>query len=316
MYHSIQIIPDGYGIYRGASLNMRGKNTWDDWHLIPKERPLFNPPSPKHNFMDIPGANGTVDLSDALSDKYPVYNDRTGSIEFYVMNGYKEWYEAYSDIMNFCHGEKCKLILEDDPMYYYRGRVSVNAWKSEKDWSKIVLDYQVEPFKFEVYSSTDRWLWDPFNFTNGIVVNNAVWNNGIVVGDIKDSSGNVTESHPLQTDVKIGVERMPVCPEFSFQCLTKDITTNSKLTIQLIREFGSETSPQQFVMTTHTWLAPSDTSSPHKLHNVSFYDIVLVNYAHRYNRDVTNDRCNMILRFIAPEGQAFRIGASFRRGKL
>ena len=323
MYHSIQIIPDNYAIYKNAGdlqrRTYRGRNTWDDWHLIPKERPLFNPPSPKYNFMDIPGANGTVDLSDVLSDKYPVYNDRTGSIEFYVMNGYKEWYEAYSDIMNFCHGEKCKLILEDDPLYYYRGRVSVNAWKSEKDWSKIVLDYQVEPFKFELYGSTDPWFWDPFNFTNGIVVNNAVWDNGIVVGDEKDNQGNVIVEHPLQEDVKVGVERMPVCPEFSLQCLTPVISSDSKLTIQLLREFGNENSPQQFLMTTHTWLAPSDDKeypNPHNVHNVSFYDIVLINYAHRFSRDVTNDRCNMILRFIAPETESFRIGASFRRGKL
>lgn len=310
MYHSIQIIPDGYAIFKGTPTNYherrRGKNTWDDWHLIPKERPLFNPPSPKYNFMDLPGSNGTVDLSDILSNKYPVYNDRTGSIEFYVMNGYDEWYHIYSDIMNFCHGEKCKFILEDEPTYFYRGRVSVNAWKSEKDWSKIVLDYQVEPFKYELFSSTENWLWDPFSFIDGIVVNNSVWNNGIEVTGTSESATSV--------DVRIRTQRMPVCPEFSFQCLTQNITSDSKLTIELIREFGSVNNPNQFVMTTHTWLAPVDANTPHDVHNVTYYDIVLIDYTHRYNRDA--DTADMILRFTAPINQSFKIGASFRRGKL
>lgn len=304
MYHSIQIIPDGYGIYKGSGSNRtyRGKNTWDDWHLIPSTRPLFNPPSPKNNFMDIPGANGTVDLSDILSNKYPVYNDRTGTIEFYVMNGYKEWFRAYSDIMNFCHGEKCKLILEDDPAYFYRGRVSVNAWKSEKDWSKIVLDYQVEPFKFELYSSVDRWEWDPFSFIDGIITNGDDWNNGIIV------DGTAVEK-------RIPVQRMPVCPEFTFKCLSNSVTENSKLKIELIREYSANP-VRQFVMTTHTWLAPNSQGHEHDLYDVSFYDIVLVAYATRYSWDVDNDRCEMILRFTAPPGEKFQVGATFRRGKL
>jgi hypothetical protein len=32
--------------------------------------------------------------------------------------------------------------------HYYLGRMSVNQWQSEKDWSKITLDYRVEPFKY------------------------------------------------------------------------------------------------------------------------------------------------------------------------
>ena len=45
----------------------------------------------------------------------------------------------------------------------------VNAWKSEKDWSRITIDYDVGPYKWSVLSSTDDWLWDPFNFQNGVI---------------------------------------------------------------------------------------------------------------------------------------------------
>lgn len=57
-----------------------GKNTWDDWHIVPSSRPVIKPPTKKTNYLDIPGADGNLDLSEALTG-YPVYNNREGSIE-------------------------------------------------------------------------------------------------------------------------------------------------------------------------------------------------------------------------------------------
>lgn len=144
------------------------KNTWDDWRLVPASRPLFNPPAQKVTTLEIPGGDGVIDLSQSLTG-YPVYQNRTGSIEFIVMNDFKPWHMAYSDIMDYLHGQKMRAILEDDPEYFYEGRFTVNTWKSEKDWSRITIDYDVGPYKWSLLSSTDDWLWDPFNFQNGVI---------------------------------------------------------------------------------------------------------------------------------------------------
>ena len=85
------------------------------------------------------------------------------------MNDFKPWHMAYSDIMDYLHGQKLRAVLEDDPEYFYEGRFTVNVWKSEKDWSRIIIDYDVGPYKWSVLSSTDDWLWDPFNFQNGVI---------------------------------------------------------------------------------------------------------------------------------------------------
>ena len=69
------------------SVNFGDKNTWDDWKLVPSNRPVIDPPTQKTNYIDIPGADGSLDISTALTG-YPVYNDRVGSIEFIVMNDY------------------------------------------------------------------------------------------------------------------------------------------------------------------------------------------------------------------------------------
>lgn len=143
-------------------------NTWDDWHLIPSSRPVVNPPEVKTYYVDIAGANGSIDLTESLTG-YPLYKNRTGSWEFYVANDYWSWDVAYSTIMNYLHGRTKKIVLEDDPSFYYEGRLSVNEWQSNKVCSTIVIDYDVYPYKRDVNSYTDDWLWDPFDFEVGII---------------------------------------------------------------------------------------------------------------------------------------------------
>ena len=152
------------------SINFGDANTYDDWLIVPSSRPVFSPPSQKTQVLDIPGANGSLDISTSLTG-YPVYENRTGSTEFLVLNDYAgyDWSMVYSTIMSYLHGKTMKAVLEDDPGYYYQGRYTVNQWKSEKDWSRITIDYDVNPFKWELMNSLDEWLWDPFNFRTGVI---------------------------------------------------------------------------------------------------------------------------------------------------
>lgn len=152
------------------SITIGDKNTWDDWHLIPATRPLFNPPTVKENMVNIPGGDGVLDLTASLAGR-PTYNNRTGSWTFYVQNGFKDWSVLYSEIMVYLHGRTFKAILEDDPAYFYEGRFSVNQWKSDKDYSQIVINYNVGPYKKEINNIGSDWLWDPFNFETGIIRN-------------------------------------------------------------------------------------------------------------------------------------------------
>lgn len=174
------------------SITIGSRNTWDDWHLIPSSRPLFNPPTVKTNTVDIPGGDGVLDLSTALAGR-PTYNNRTGSWTFYVENGFKDWSVLYSEIMVYLHGQTFKAFLEDDPGYYYEGRFSVNAWKSDKDYSQITIDYDVGPYKKDSSVVGSEWLWDTFNFETGVIRNykNLVVNNTLSVVVIGDMMENV-----------------------------------------------------------------------------------------------------------------------------
>lgn len=144
------------------------KHTWEDWHLVPTSRPVFNPPTPKTKFVDIPGADYHLDLTEVLTGNV-VYNPREGSFEFIVLNGYEVWNELYSKILNYLHGQVFKAILMDEPAYYYEGRFTVNEWKSEPHNSKIVINYTVNPYKRDIKTSLEDWEWDPFSFESGII---------------------------------------------------------------------------------------------------------------------------------------------------
>lgn len=151
------------------SITFGDKNTWDDWKILPTERPVFAPPKPKTTYIDIPGGNGALDLSESLTG-YPIYENRTGSFKFRVMNDYVKWNERYTEIMEYLHGQSMNAVLADDPDYFYRGRFTVDSWESGDTWSLITIGYTVEPYKWSVLSSVDSWLWDPFNFYNGIIL--------------------------------------------------------------------------------------------------------------------------------------------------
>ena len=155
----------------------------------------------KKKTIDIPGADGLIDLSESLTG-YPVYNNREGSFEFIVLNDFKAWYRAYSDISDYLHGKIMKAVLEDDPDYYYEGRFTVNDWKSNKDWSRIVIDYSVGPYKWRLANSLDDWEWDPFNFYTD------------VVGENEFKNIPVTTSYAAHTFTASKFGRAPVCPEF------------------------------------------------------------------------------------------------------
>lgn len=145
------------------SITIGDKNTWDDWHLVPTSRPLVNPPGVRANMVDIPGGDGSLDLTEALTG-FPTYSNRTGSWEFIVMNDYGSWEARYSELMAYFHGKQFRAILDDDPNYYYEGRFSLSSWSSNKNWSTVVINYNVGPYKIELRASGEDWLWDPFNF--------------------------------------------------------------------------------------------------------------------------------------------------------
>lgn len=179
------------------------KHTFKDFHLVPTTRPVFEPPSPKSTVIDIPGFDGVIDLSESLTG-FPIFNNRTGSLEFAVLNDIEDWTTIYNSIMKYIHGRYLKCIMEDDLEFYYEGRFSVSNWTSNNDgtWSTVTIDYDLQPYKLRHASSIDEWLWDPFNFETGIIQNTSF------------SSIEVDSDDWVEFDFTGMIGRKPVVPNF------------------------------------------------------------------------------------------------------
>ena len=131
-------------------------NTYEDWFLVPTSRPVLEMPSIKTNYVDIPGASGQLDLTYILT-KYPLYENRSGSLDFAVLNehdGYR-WIDILNMIARGINGKKVRAYLEDDPDYYYEGHWRLSNWKSNNNrtWSDVTIEYDVDPYK---YYKTDK----------------------------------------------------------------------------------------------------------------------------------------------------------------
>lgn len=150
------------------SITIGDKNTWNDWHLVPTKRPFIAPPTVNTKYADIPGRDGSLDLTTALSGKV-TYTNRSGQLDFYIDNDFMPWQELYSTILNYVQGKNFKMVLEDDPYFYYEGRLSVPNYSPGSNWSQISLSYNLAPYKRLLDGATRYWLWDTFNFSTGVI---------------------------------------------------------------------------------------------------------------------------------------------------
>ena len=159
-------------MYHSMAFNIDGTivNTYDDWKIVANPRPHIAPPKQKRKTIEVPGRDGVLDLSTSLTG-YPVFQNRTGTIEFTVLNRffnpvltYSEWYETYSKVMDFLNGKSGRCILEDDPSYEYTGVFSVESWKTEKSYSKITIGYDLNPYKRLIQSTLGDTEWNPFGY--------------------------------------------------------------------------------------------------------------------------------------------------------
>lgn len=143
-------------------------NTWKSFAMAPKSRPFVVSPTVKEEYVDVPGADGGLDYTEALTNSVR-YARRTGSWDFIVDNDMTQddssgarWPNFYSNILKTFHGKKWQyIILDDDPQYYWRGRTSVQGGLGNKDYSSVTINYNLEPYKTPIGSS-DRnvWLWN------------------------------------------------------------------------------------------------------------------------------------------------------------
>ena len=122
------------------------KHSYRAYGLLLKEYPIFTAPKPKTKLIEVPGSDAVIDLTESLTGKVQ-YGTRKGTFEFTVMGGRSKWPAVYAALLNDLHGKRMQIVLDDDPNYYYLGRVEIDSWASDKVTATIVILAEVEPHK-------------------------------------------------------------------------------------------------------------------------------------------------------------------------
>ena len=126
-------------------------HSWNDFQLILASKTIGTP-SPKTETIEIPGGDGVLDLTEFFGETK--YDNRNLSFEFSSMVNPSEFMTLFSTVQNALHGKKMTITLDDDPDWYYIGRISVSEWKADKNIGKLVVDCDCEPYKYQIRTTT------------------------------------------------------------------------------------------------------------------------------------------------------------------
>lgn len=146
-------------------LTIDNKHSFRDMGLIMTKKSI-SAPVPRIKTVDIPGMNGQIDLSEVLTGKIS-YQMRQIKVSFYSAKNVLELPLEMSDIYNEFQGKKVKIIFDDDPDFYWIGRVTFDV--SYDKYAVVSMTASVDPYKYDVHPASSDWEWDPFDFETGVI---------------------------------------------------------------------------------------------------------------------------------------------------
>lgn len=127
-------------------------HSYSAWGLLLKSMPVITQPKPKEKLVEVPGSDIVLDLTESLTGKVQ-YSPREIKCVFLTIANRSRWPEIYSDVMNAIHGKRMQIVLDNDPDYYWLGRVHVGDPSSDKGAMTFEITATVEPYKYELYGT-------------------------------------------------------------------------------------------------------------------------------------------------------------------
>lgn len=136
--------PDNRVIVGDSDLTM-------DFQMILIDGFTLQPPEPKTYYIDIPGGNGVIDLTESLGGDV-AFNNRHQTFTFKLI--YPGMFEVTkTKLSNFLHGKYFNYQLTWDPGYTYKGRFTVDSYShialAAGKLGEIVISVEADPYKYK-----------------------------------------------------------------------------------------------------------------------------------------------------------------------
>lgn len=116
------------------------------WTLAALE---LSAPEYQEKFLDVPGRDGALDLSAALTNGAPTYHSRTLTVKLECSEGDRLTREAAINTMvNWLDGWRQDIVLPDDPGHYITGRVSVAKEYNDLAHAAVTVTAVCDPWRY------------------------------------------------------------------------------------------------------------------------------------------------------------------------
>ena len=138
-------------IFLGATIN--GEHTLRDWGAAIINSDVISVPEPNLTYLEVPGRNGRLDLSEALTGDV-TYANRTITLQLAGSVSLESWYQKCLHIFNDYHGLAVDVTFDDDPNHYYHGRATVSDPQRVRNGGQFVFSVEADPFRYETEITT------------------------------------------------------------------------------------------------------------------------------------------------------------------
>jgi len=106
-------------------------------------------PEPQTNFVEIPGRDGALDLSEAFGTVR--YADRIIPLTLYARAPFDALISAFAADV---HGRRTSVIFDRDPTYYYDARITLEDAEKHAGYCELSLKCRAKPYKLEHFETT------------------------------------------------------------------------------------------------------------------------------------------------------------------
>ncbi len=143
-------------IYHVGGIIMKGitfgnLHTYDDLQLILTTKEI-GAPAVKSKKINIEGADGSLDLTEFFGDVK--FENVEHHFTFSTIVPKQNFLSQFSTVKNALHGKRLHIVLDDEPGYYYAGRLFVSSFTSTKGIGQITIDADCDPWKYKATKTT------------------------------------------------------------------------------------------------------------------------------------------------------------------
>ncbi len=105
-------------------------------------------PEPQTSFVEIPGRDGALDLSEAFGTVR--YADRIIPLTLYARAPFDSLISSFAAD---AHGRRMNVIFDRDPTYYYNARITVEDVERHAGYCELSVECRAKPYKLEHFET-------------------------------------------------------------------------------------------------------------------------------------------------------------------